>query len=118
PLEAGKIKAVGSARVDLLRQAAAPKPLGERYVVVNTSFGITNNILGDLNKALENWIGSAGLAPGPETEAMLRDRVSFEQAALGETFSIIDWLVSNTPFRIVIRPHPVERIASWTGKYG
>ena len=113
PAAAPLISVAGNARVDILRNAKPPRPRDRGYVLVNTSFGIINSMWGDAASAVKIWIDSGGHLPGPETDALVRERVAFEGAALKQTKMLIAWLLANTQLDIVVRPHPQERAETW-----
>jgi surface carbohydrate biosynthesis protein len=114
PGAAHKVIVTGNARVDILRSLQPARPLAQPYFLVNTSFGRTNHVSGDIQKAVEIWLGSGGHPKNAETEAMVRERLSFEKRAMAETITLIEWLIANTQSQIVIRPHPAERSETWT----
>ncbi len=116
PAAAPLISVAGNARVDILRGTQAPRPRSSDYVLINTSFGIINSMWGSPASAAKVWIDSGGHLPGPETGALVRDRIAFEEAALAETRDLIDWLLANTHLDIVIRPHPQELSQLWTDR--
>jgi surface carbohydrate biosynthesis protein len=113
PAAAPLISVVGNARVDILRNTRRPRPREREYVLINTSFGIINSMWGDAAHAAKVWVVSGGHAPGPETDALVRERIAFEEAALKETRDLIAWLLANTRLDIVIRPHPQELPGMW-----
>jgi surface carbohydrate biosynthesis protein len=115
PAAAPLISVAGNARVDILRNTRPPRPRDGDYVLINTSFGIINSMWGDASTAAKVWIDSGGHPPGPETNALVRERVAFEEAALAETRDLIAWLLKNTRLDVVIRPHPQERPDMWAG---
>lgn len=114
PAAASLVSVVGNARVDILRSVQAPRPRAGDYVLINTSFGIINSMWGKPATAAKVWIDSGGHLPGPETDALIRERIAFEAEALAQTQALIVWLLANTRLDIVIRPHPQERPDLWT----
>ena len=114
PGAAHKVIVAGNARVDILRALRPPRPIPEPYILINTSFGRTNHVSGDIQKAVNIWLGSGGHEKNAETENMVRERLSFEKRAMAETIALIEWLIANTQSQIVIRPHPAERSEKWT----
>lgn len=118
PAHADKVSVAGNARVDILRKAAPSRPMPDDYVLFNTSFGIINHIGGDTQLAAHTWITAGGHDVGPETETMVQDRIDFEQQALQETVTLIEWFLSNTRIKVVIRPHPAESPTLWQERYG
>lgn len=118
PALSDKIVVTGNARVDILRSAQTRKPLPKDYILVNTSFGVINSLWGDTAKAVDMWITAGGHAPGPETDALVKSRIDFEEAALVATRELIDQLIKNPALTVVIRPHPGEKPKLWTDRYG
>jgi surface carbohydrate biosynthesis protein len=114
PAAAPLITVAGNARVDIIRHVRQPRPRAGAYVLINTSFGIINSVWGDTATATNVWIDSGGHPAGAETDALVRDRIAFEEAALAQTRALIAWLLANTQVDIVIRPHPQERPQLWS----
>ena len=113
PAVAPLISVAGNARVDILRNARPERPRTSEYILINTSFGIINSVWGKPAAAARIWIEAGGHAPGAETDALIRERVGFEEAALAQTTRLIGWLLTHTSLDIVIRPHPQERPEAW-----
>jgi surface carbohydrate biosynthesis protein len=117
PGAAHKVRVVGNARIDLLRQAKPSRPIPEPYILVNTVFGLINHLSGDVKQAVGLWIGSGDLPRNDETQRLVNERLSFEERALPETLELVEWIVANTKLKVVVRPHPAERAEYWLRRY-
>jgi surface carbohydrate biosynthesis protein len=112
---APKILVAGNARVDILRDSRPARLKDAPYVLFNTSFGIVNSIWGGTHEAASIWVRAGGHEPGPETKALVMERIAFEQAAMRQTQELLAWVLANTNLDIVVRPHPQERPELWSG---
>jgi surface carbohydrate biosynthesis protein len=102
------IEVVGSPRVDILRTANPSRPIVEPYVLFNTSFAMTNSVWGSVELAMEAVMRGGGQDP-----QSIRDRYNFEVASKNELMGLLRWAADNLPWRIVVRPHPAERVEAW-----
>jgi len=114
PAFTSKFELVGSARIDLVRQAKRSRPHKRSYVLFNTSFGIINGLYGDFNQAAKYYFDLTQADPNnPDDIAAMRLRIDYETAAHNETLKLISAFLEKTDHDIVIRPHPAEQPDMW-----
>ena len=105
---------VGTARADLLRTARYARPHPKPYALLNTSFGMTNSVWGDVGKAAAIYAKGRGWnIDTPEHRAFMAARIEYERRALTETKSLLSWLVQSSDLDVIVRPHPNEKLAIW-----
>lgn len=97
-----RITVTGNARVELLQRAKARsiRPLDAPYILFNTNFPFTN-----------------GYMPLEVAATVVKDFKSdykYEVARREHLVALIKWVVDNVQsHRIVIRPHPGEKVEPW-----
>ena len=117
-----KGEVLGNARIDLLHilpqlyalEAAACKAAGP-YVLVNTSFGLTNSAWGSRERALQAAIAAKHFDPETaEGRAFMEDWLTTEDANFVAVQDLLRWLSDHArTHRIVVRPHPAENVDVW-----
>jgi len=122
-------RVVGNCRVDMLSQsgrkafaaeAAAIRAAHGRFILFNTNFGQINSIWADMNQVVE-IAGRAGLVDlkNPDSVAEYRKKLDWEDANRIEITKLIDWALTRlTDYKIVLRPHPGERMEIWQETFG
>jgi surface carbohydrate biosynthesis protein len=104
---------VGSARVDILRNAAHLRPLPQPYLLFNTNFALTNSLWGDREDARQMLIAGGNCDPDtPEGKEELSTRFEFEDETREQLMALIRWAASSGVLTVV-RPHPAENAAAW-----
>lgn len=117
-----KGEVLGNARIDLLTtlpqlyalEAAACKAAGP-YVLMNTSFGLTNSAWGSRERALQAAVTAKHFNPDTaEGRAFMEDWLATEDANFVAVQELLRWLSDHArTHRIVIRPHPAENVDVW-----
>ena len=129
PDAADRIRIVGNARLDLLREPFRSVYLEEAsghrrahgdYVMVDTNFGAINSQWGDseaFRKVLERvgWLDSSKAFDREYYERRIRT----ENANITLIRRVLERLSEQFPdITFIIRPHPAERDAPWRKAYG
>ncbi|MEW5724310.1 MAG: surface carbohydrate biosynthesis protein [Thermodesulfobacteriota bacterium] len=122
PEAAGKIVLAGNPRLDILRppyrSAFLPRAeeLREKYgpyILVNSSFGVCNNIFGP-DFVLEKMIQSRGRIEDEAHKKFFHDWIEHLRGAFAEFQALVDLLARRFPdHRVLVRPHPSENQAAW-----
>lgn len=124
-----RIEVAGNGRVDLLKpafrsffeeeMAAVRKAHGE-FVLFNTNFGNVNSHWGGPEQTRELAIKAGYLNPADEKSlADFDDIVAMEKSNLAAVHEVIAGLRARRPqLRLLVRPHPGEKIEYWQGIYG
>lgn len=97
-----RITVTGNARVELLHRATARsvRPMDEPYILFNTNFPFTN--------------GYMQLEVAATVVKDFKSDYDYEVARREHLVALIKWVVDNVQsHRIVIRPHPGERLGPW-----
>lgn len=119
PNIAGKITVAGTARADLMRNASYKRPHTKPYILVNTSFGFTNSIWGDTDKAIETYANARDQRVSKsEHDAVIGLRLDYERAAMREMETLLPWLIADSGYDIILRPHPNEHQDRWLAVEG
>jgi surface carbohydrate biosynthesis protein len=116
----------GNARSDILRSEFRPmfdeevksiRKLFGSHILINTNFGILNNGMPNNTpqKIFETWLKIGVFSSrlnSSEKIQIFKDYMSFEKSNMAIINQLIVKLVADG-FSIVIRPHPVEDVATW-----
>lgn len=123
------IAVTGNPRADLLRapydeihdeEAAGWRDHYGQFLLINSNACAINSIWGDVNTYYQICIEIGWFDPTSESEQeVFRAHLEHDQASLKAVCSLLDLLPAALPdHRIVLRPHPSERIEPWIDRYG
>ncbi|TAL00182.1 MAG: hypothetical protein EPO08_14500 [Rhodospirillaceae bacterium] len=125
----GKTEVVGNSRIDFLSvrgrasfsaEANELRQKHGKYILFNTNYGQINSIWNDI-KHVVAIAAKAGLvnADDPRSVAEYREKLEWEQRNMAEIVQLLRWAIANlSGYKIVIRPHPGERMQFWQDKFG
>jgi surface carbohydrate biosynthesis protein len=122
PGTATKIAVVGNSRIDLMRAGglAVHRPEADKlraehgpYILFNTNFAGINSIWGSVKNVADINIRAGG------DDASFQTLVKWEQRNCDELTALLAWTADNIKtHRVIIRPHPGERLDLWSEKFG
>lgn len=123
------IEITGNSRVDLLKpeyrglfQEKIQRIKAEHgdYVLVNTNFGIHNSVWQTKESVTEMGIKAGVIKPDdPQSVKDWQEYINYEDANRNEIYAAISELSRRRPDqKIIIRPHPNERLQTWEEKFG
>jgi surface carbohydrate biosynthesis protein len=125
----GKVQVSGNSRLDFLAPrgrtayAAEAQALQDQYgdfILFNTNYGQINSIWKDLNEVIK-IAAKAGLVKpeDPKSVAEYQAKLEWERRNLLEIAALIDWTLRDQPqYKVVLRPHPGERVEFWQEQFG
>jgi surface carbohydrate biosynthesis protein len=118
------IRVTGNSRLDFVSFRGRQKLAGVAaklrdefgpFILINTNFTQTNSLLGETEDVVEAAAQGRSLNLDDSAEAKsFREYVAAEKDVKSQVVSLIRWLGVNVPtFRVVLRPHPAERLEFW-----
>lgn len=129
PQLTSRTRVVGNSRVDMLSESGRRSFAAEaeeirkthgRFILFNTNYGQINSIWTDMNQVVQ-IAARAGLVDleNPESVAEYRKKLDWETVNRTEIAKLMDWSLTNlTDYKIVLRPHPGERMEFWQENFG
>lgn len=129
PQLSANTRVVGNSRVDMLSQsgrrsfaneAAEIRATHGRFILFNTNYGQINSIWTDMNQVVQ-IAAKAGLVDlnNPDSVAEYKKKLEWEDVNRAEIAKLMDWSLTNlTDHKIVLRPHPGERMEFWQEMFG
>jgi len=125
----GKIDVVGNSRIDLLSpsgrrsfkdEADAYRREHGKYILFNSNYGQVNSIWESIEKVV-HIAANAGIfdRANPESVQKYHAKLEWERRNMQELVHFLQWTLANVPdYKIVMRPHPGERVQFWEENFG
>lgn len=124
PKLSSRTTVVGNSRVDMLsangrlsfaQEADEIRKAHGRFVLFNTNYGQINSIWTDMNQVVQ-IAARAGLVDlsNPDSVAEYKKKLDWETVNRGEIVQLMQWALDNLKdYKVVLRPHPGERMEFW-----
>jgi surface carbohydrate biosynthesis protein len=124
----GKTRVMGNTRIDFLapsrlaihrQEAEQIARIQGHYILFNTNYGQTNSIWRNMDDVVQ-IAGKAGLVnlKDPKSVDEYKAKLDWERKNCEEMTKLMTWAIKScTRHKVILRPHPAERIDYWREQF-